>query len=678
MDNGENPSPVSQTKEEKERPMGPPESGTLDRRLCRFYSQGRYCQFGKKCRFLHQRADPKHTPKGMESMAERGLGKPEGNATHHDGSANSGETGLPSNPRVLVGRKGQIRHPCRYFLSGYCAMEERCHFWHPSDLPPIPNLSPKERSDLRPRAPVDHPSNVQNVKLSELTADVAKHLRDTEINQLIKRIPKDQLFVQEREDGQLTFYRVVVQPTDPEWPFDLKEIHIMVSFPERYPQEVFTLVIPEDQDLPSIMAKHVAHASQEWLQARHATNELMGKVELLFRPFLRWLDRNLERLFTDGARQLKRDIDAERSGIQFVSYQQLQAAVCKDPCPATAVDFSGTGCSDREEEEEEDDESEEEGDNDMVGVKEEVLPSEGEKGSLQVENIRSAEPRKGTEVKLLGLRLGEETATVTAKQLTLSLQCNRCKVTADLQVSEGLPCSAQCEKCSTGISVTFRPSVLHRFCDILGYLDVNNAVPSDLVLQECELVVGCLSCSQEGPLQKLSYGQNKELNCQHCHSKLGIFVESTRFQLIQPRLRNNTGQGEQKYTYGRYLRDPAIQKGKPLPGKGTCKHFRQSHRWLRFPCCGRAYPCDLCHDEDQDHPMEMASRMLCGYCAKEQPYSNGKPCICCGSMMTRSAQTNHWEGGQGCRNKVKMSRNDHHKYSSTNKTVSRKAKSEKK
>lgn len=109
------------------------------------------------------------------------------------------------------------------------------------------------------------------------------------------------------------------------------------------------------------------------------------------------------------------------------------------------------------------------------------------------------------------------------------------------------------------------------------------------------------------------------------------------------------GQEERKQA-GRYPRDPAVQHGKPLPGKGTCKHFKQSQRWLRcpllcaalahwhdwgrrcyflsstetsllyprFPCCGRAYPCDLCHDADQDHPMERATRMLCGHCAKEQ------------------------------------------------------------
>lgn len=95
------------------------------------------------------------------------------------------------------------------------------------------------------------------------------------------------------------------------------------------------------------------------------------------------------------------------------------------------------------------------------------------------------------------------------------------------------------------------------------------------------------------------------------------------------------------------IRDPAVQKGKPLPEKGACKHYKQSHRWLRchhlsdcsgvtanvamgnmlsavhgsvsrFPCCGRAYACDVCHDEDQDHPMELATRMICGFCAKEQ------------------------------------------------------------
>ena len=40
--------------------------------------------------------------------------------------------------------------------------------------------------------------------------------------------------------------------------------------------------------------------------------------------------------------------------------------------------------------------------------------------------------------------------------------------------------------------------------------------------------------------------------------------------------------------------------------------------YCRFPCCGKAFPCDVCHDSTEDHPMERANRMICGYCSKEQ------------------------------------------------------------
>lgn len=77
----------------------------------------------------------------------------------------------------------------------------------------------------------------------------------------------------------------------------------------------------------------------------------------------------------------------------------------------------------------------------------------------------------------------------------------RCKVTADLTLTGRTPCTAQCEKCSASINAAFRPCMLHHYSDVLGYLDLQNAAPADLVLQECELTVGCLSCSQEGPAQ---------------------------------------------------------------------------------------------------------------------------------------------------------------------------------
>uniref|UniRef100_A0A3Q2XWI8 Si:dkey-24l11.2 n=1 Tax=Hippocampus comes TaxID=109280 RepID=A0A3Q2XWI8_HIPCM len=194
--------------------------------------------------------------------------------------------------------------------------------------------------------------------------------------------------------------------------------------------------------------------------------------------------------------------------------------------------------------------------------------------------------------------------------------------------------------------------MLHHYSDVLGYLDLQNAVPTDLVLQDCHLTVGCLSCSQESFVQNLCYGQIKEVNCDNCHGKLSLLAESARFQYIQPRSNKTAAFYSQ--------RDPAVQKGKPLPEKGACKHYKQSHRWLRFPCCGRAYPCDVCHDEDQDHPMELANRMICGYCAKEQVSS---------ALQQREAVRQLWQhDDQRCSHQ-----NDRQKYANTNKTISKKA-----
>ncbi len=120
---------------------------------------------------------------------------------------------------------------------------------------------------------------------------------------------------------------------------------------------------------------------------------------------------------------------------------------------------------------------------------------------------------------------------------------------------------------------------------------------------------------------------------------------------------------------------------------GTCKHYRKSFRWLRFPCCGKCsfdrfdpqsiellmvcenpfvillfssgkcYPCDTCHDAAEDHPAVWANRMLCGFCGLEQPFSS-KPCSCGSQLAKSSSMTRFWEGGKGNRNTRALSKND--------------------
>ncbi|XP_007906266.1 uncharacterized protein si:dkey-24l11.2 isoform X2 [Callorhinchus milii] len=701
---------ASQLKSKSTNPLPP---------ICRFYSRGRYCQYGNRCRFLHEHPEPRpeqqtggpaetasspaqSTAKGLvEGVAVKAAEKPLSHGRPEFAVA-----------KAPAQRQPRPKKPCRYYLSGYCVMEERCRFWHPEKQPPLRDPVDMERTRVvhRPAGPGLHlpgpppTMSKEEVKLTELTQEVARELRGTEITQLIKRFPKDKLIVQEREDGKLTYYRITVQPTDPDWPFDLKEIDIQVSFPDEYPLEVFTVQIPEDQDLPASMGSHMCSCSEEWLKAKHATNKLMGKLELLFRPYLRWLDRNMEKLFTEGARQLKRDLDTERAGIQFVPYQQLQIAVCgtlPPGCPpaqtiklppgfpaadtvrglsqnvqrakiseSDGADASGSGSEMGYSEEEEEEEL---SSTKPVSVGKHHLQSAGDASGQQGKDSTHNVPQKGTEVRLVGFELGEGTATLAPQQITVSLKCSRCKLTADLTMSKSHPYVVNCEKCNADIRVTFQASLLHQNTDVLGYLNLQACSPVDLVLQDSEFVVGCLNCTTEGVLQSLSYGQRKEIHCLHCHSKLSILIEAAHFHLIHVQPQEETGIKNSAHIRQKKLRDPTVQAGKPLPDYGTCSHFRKSCRWLRFSCCGRAYPCDFCHNDDQDHEMELATRMICGYCAKEQPYNNEKPCIACGNMTLKGTHSSHWEGGQGCRNKIKMSRKDKQKYSSAAKTVSRRS-----
>jgi hypothetical protein len=63
--------------------------------------------------------------------------------------------------------------------------------------------------------------------------------------------------------------------------------------------------------------------------------------------------------------------------------------------------------------------------------------------------------------------------------------------------------------------------------------------------------------------------------------------------------------------------------------------------------------------------------MICGFCSKEQFYSQ-KTCAC-GRELTRKAGGGFWEGGQGTRDRERMSRKDSHKFKGLGKTVSAKS-----
>ncbi len=128
--------------------------------------------------------------------------------------------------------------------------------------------------------------------------------------------------------------------------------------------------------------------------------------------------------------QLKKDIDLEKAGLQFVTYQELQAAVYEKSGKdhSAAADVEEEAGNEGRQEKTEGERTAEGGkleQQEGTGGEEGQQQEEEDEASRLVENIKISDPRRGTEVKLLGLRLGENTATVVAEQVTVCLQCNR-------------------------------------------------------------------------------------------------------------------------------------------------------------------------------------------------------------------------------------------------------------
>jgi uncharacterized CHY-type Zn-finger protein len=132
---------------------------------------------------------------------------------------------------------------------------------------------------------------------------------------------------------------------------------------------------------------------------------------------------------------------------------------------------------------------------------------------------------------------------------------------------------------------------------------------SSLENQECipqfGIQMDCFGCKRSLELNYMTlnvYGRDSDEA--QVANNLKILIPMARdIKFLFPRKLVGT------YTYGR-----------ALPKTGNCKHTKNGFRYLRFPCCAKAYPCEKCHNEDPvcDHDIEKAKSMICGYCAAEQ------------------------------------------------------------
>lgn len=743
-------------------------------KACKFFAINGHCRNGDRCRYLHQ-------------LDQRPA------AVAHEADDKHNVYFVPNDSANEPSERPPAKELCRFFeRHGYCRYGRGCRYAHRrrrgavksstqapqeatlNDLPHLEENSSEvgnsSASDQRPPEVVSK-SPGDGSALQPLSEEELEQLRHREIDQLHKRFKKSKKIT--AEDGT-DKYSFVFGPTDPDWPFDVKELTIMVAFPKFYPRECCVMsVLDEDCVLPPPLLRDLNKAVKTWINEKHSATKHVGPGSLILRPFLRWFDRSLEGLFIESLRKVKKVQLAEAAGLEFVPFEQLAGATkesaeqpvdnalseggeslashatgtwdkacqnlpsqevglidklailtlnpieeggrCIDgnsrehekQMEASGIITNGLDCSinggtapcgSREAAKSSDekakglklDKIEQQGGSSeqlrqLSGTASLLVDADGssekplvdEKSSLRTGVDVTVNQKKGTEVKFRRLELGDGVATLECTKVAVRVQCGRCRYNVDVVTPPRRRNVVTCGRCSRTCSTTFRPNLMHQFNSVLGYLDLVDCCAVDLVLSGCAFILDCFSCNKRMTVDGIHYGQRRSLWCQFCNVKMAVLMESVKFLQLQPsKVAENSGLAFsiKSPKMVKNVKDPAIQEGKPLPDGGICKHYKKSFRWLRFPCCGKAYPCDKCHDEQEggSHEMKFATRMICGHCCKEQPFATEKPCIGCASFMTKKP-TAHWEGGRGCRDRIRMSRDDNKKFSGASKTISRKA-----
>ncbi|KAG5361511.1 hypothetical protein CJU90_2896 [Yarrowia sp. C11] len=279
------------------------------------------------------------------------------------------------------------------------------------------------------------------------------------------------------------------------------------------------------------------------------------------------------------------------------------------------------------------------------------------------DDVPTLEPR-GTEIKLSGIEL-VNIGVLECSTLNLTVNCTRCKTANDIQGivagpygRDGKAVGVACSQCNQTLVVAFRKNLIHSFNHCAGYLDLEGCVPFDMM--PSLFIPTCMNCSESfpQPLKGLQSGFSATVNCRECHIRMTVRIPQCTFEVIDDYV-IPADRLKKVHVRKRAKENLGIKIGEPLPNEGTCRHYKKSHRWLRFSCCGKVFPCDKCHDDVSMHVAEHANRMLCGACSREQTIT--KECDSCGySYVPRHSA--HWEGGKGMRDQARMSKKDSRKY----------------
>ncbi|KAF2795061.1 hypothetical protein K505DRAFT_324317 [Melanomma pulvis-pyrius CBS 109.77] len=276
-------------------------------------------------------------------------------------------------------------------------------------------------------------------------------------------------------------------------------------------------------------------------------------------------------------------------------------------------------------------------------------------------SVDTSTPERGLQVSFPQLDLhGIELLEIGV--LNITVKCERCKDTKDIanlqNNSRGDHARTEsCKKCASPFAIGYRAELMHTNSVRAGYLDLEGCTIVDML--PSSFIPTCAECSTayERTGVVAVRGDTSMAFCRQCHRKMTFFVPEIKFLRVSASIARVSHVPMRK----KRPQNLGIVAGQELPNRGRCSHYKKSYRWFRFSCCSKVFACDRCHDQAEGHAVEHANRMMCGFCSREQNY-RPKDCGICHAWLTVKPSRGFWEGGQGTRDKVTMSRKDPRKY----------------
>ncbi|EJW86071.1 zinc finger protein [Wuchereria bancrofti] len=512
------------------------------------------------------------------------------------------------------------RKVCKYFATeNSCYFGEYCRFLHIRDENNDNNFdSVPSHINLKSTRTIVRP-NVTAISRDDIGKEEQLDIRNSEINYFGRRF-HDAKFAY---DGSSYFIEFDYKITDPDWIFDVKTIGLRLKIPEHYPCEMIMVTLNQST-LPVPLVSHFNKEVKKFLEEKFMEAKKCDTYVGIGKMFIRWLDRNILK-FLSKTDKTKVEVCDSAEVMQSRNYGEAK------------VESS----------------------------------SKIEIAMEEVINSKQSSKGKAIQARIFWNDLNGNIATLSIITMAVSIKCAKCGALSFLICSVKQLSISHCKKCLNGSSIHISPQLVHQNSNVIALLEPKGCIPVDCVLLSSKLSYTCLQCSKEATVENLTYGVSNKSWCYGCHSKCEFEIKTIRFvgdfNAIE---KEDSSVPKSKKKVERSV---MLVEGQPLPENGACKHYKKSYRWFRFPCCGKLYPCDLCHnDAEKEHEMKLANRMVCGFCSKEQPFQKAKPCINCNENVTR-VKSHFWEGGKGCRDQVVMCRNDRRKYAnSLMKTVSNK------